>query len=82
MRLFWFRFENLFLAGENADIELLEWATKTFRKPAIDHWWQTGIKNWLLNVQRRMGGFLFMTCIPSFESPIFPTRTWLINKLN
>jgi len=35
------RFDTLFVAGENADLELLEWAANVFKKPVIDHWWQT-----------------------------------------
>ena len=31
----------LFLAGERADPDTIEWAQKTLEKPVIDHWWQT-----------------------------------------
>eukprot|EP00111_Clytia_hemisphaerica_P010674 TCONS_00031181-protein len=33
--------DHIFVAGENADDALLQWATKTFRAPVVDHWWQT-----------------------------------------
>ncbi|XP_057290037.1 acyl-CoA synthetase short-chain family member 3, mitochondrial-like isoform X2 [Hydractinia symbiolongicarpus] len=35
------RLQALFLAGENADINLLKWCKNVFRKPVVDHWWQT-----------------------------------------
>ncbi len=31
----------LFLAGERADPDTIEWAAKHLQKPVIDHWWQT-----------------------------------------
>lgn len=31
----------LFLAGERADPDTIEWAEKLLDKPVIDHWWQT-----------------------------------------
>ena len=31
----------LFLAGERADPDTIEWAQKTLDVPVIDHWWQT-----------------------------------------
>lgn len=31
----------LFLAGERADPETINWAEKSLNKPVIDHWWQT-----------------------------------------
>lgn len=34
-------FEYLFLAGERADPNTVEWAEKLLRVPVIDHWWQT-----------------------------------------
>ena len=34
-------FRTLFLAGERADPDTLEWAEKLLDKPVIDHWWQT-----------------------------------------
>ena len=33
--------ETLFLAGERADPDTIEWAQKTLGVPVIDHWWQT-----------------------------------------
>ena len=34
-------FRNLFLAGERADPETVEWLQKKLSIPVIDHWWQT-----------------------------------------
>ena len=34
-------FRTLFLAGERADPDTLEWAEQALGKPVIDHWWQT-----------------------------------------
>ncbi|MCG8560258.1 MAG: propionyl-CoA synthetase [Hyphomicrobiales bacterium] len=34
-------FRTLFLAGERADPDTLEWAEAKLRVPVIDHWWQT-----------------------------------------
>ena len=34
-------FKVLFLAGERADPDTIEWAQNTLGKPVIDHWWQT-----------------------------------------
>ena len=31
----------LFLAGERADPDTIEWAQKLLKKPVLDHWWQT-----------------------------------------
>ncbi len=31
----------LFLAGERADPDTIEWAQKLLDKPVLDHWWQT-----------------------------------------
>jgi propionyl-CoA synthetase len=33
--------QSLFLAGERADPDTIEWAQKTLGVPVIDHWWQT-----------------------------------------
>jgi propionyl-CoA synthetase len=35
------KFRALFLAGERADPDTLQWAERLLRKPVIDHWWQT-----------------------------------------
>jgi propionyl-CoA synthetase len=34
-------FRTLFLAGERADPDTVEWAEKALGVPVIDHWWQT-----------------------------------------
>jgi propionyl-CoA synthetase len=34
-------FRTLFLAGERADPDTIEWAQKVLSVPVIDHWWQT-----------------------------------------
>ena len=34
-------FRTLFLAGERADPDTIQWAEKHLDKPVIDHWWQT-----------------------------------------
>ncbi|MEO1563327.1 MAG: propionyl-CoA synthetase [Pseudomonadota bacterium] len=33
--------QSLFLAGERADPDTIEWAEKHLKVPVIDHWWQT-----------------------------------------
>jgi propionyl-CoA synthetase len=33
--------QSLFLAGERADPDTINWARTHLRKPVIDHWWQT-----------------------------------------
>jgi propionyl-CoA synthetase len=35
------RFRTLFLAGERADPDTIQWAEKVLGVPVIDHWWQT-----------------------------------------
>jgi propionyl-CoA synthetase len=35
------QFRALFLAGERADPDTLNWAQDTLKVPVIDHWWQT-----------------------------------------
>ena len=35
------RFRTLFLAGERADPDTIQWAEQQLQKPVIDHWWQT-----------------------------------------
>jgi propionyl-CoA synthetase len=35
------RFRTLFLAGERADPDTIQWAERLLKKPVIDHWWQT-----------------------------------------
>ena len=32
---------TLFLAGERADPDTVDWAEKVLDKPVVDHWWQT-----------------------------------------
>jgi propionyl-CoA synthetase len=34
-------FRALFLAGERADPDTLQWAEKLLKVPVLDHWWQT-----------------------------------------
>lgn len=35
------KFRTLFLAGERADPDTIQWAERALNKPVIDHWWQT-----------------------------------------
>ena len=35
------KFRTLFLAGERADPDTLQWAERILDRPVIDHWWQT-----------------------------------------
>ncbi len=35
------RFRTLFLAGERADPDTVQWAEALLKRPVIDHWWQT-----------------------------------------
>ena len=34
-------FKTLYLAGERADPDTIEWAQRVLKVPVIDHWWQT-----------------------------------------
>lgn len=34
-------FRTLFLAGERADPDTIQWAEQHLQKPVLDHWWQT-----------------------------------------
>ena len=35
------QFRTLFLAGERADPDTIQWAERMLKVPVIDHWWQT-----------------------------------------
>ncbi|HBA42761.1 MAG TPA: propionyl-CoA synthetase, partial [Alphaproteobacteria bacterium] len=35
------KFRALFLAGERADPDTIQWAERHLKVPVIDHWWQT-----------------------------------------
>ena len=35
------KFRALFLAGERADPDTVQWAERMLKRPVIDHWWQT-----------------------------------------
>ncbi len=35
------KFRTLFLAGERADPNTIQWAEEKLQRPVIDHWWQT-----------------------------------------
>jgi propionyl-CoA synthetase len=35
------KFRTLFLAGERADPDTIQWAERLLKKPVLDHWWQT-----------------------------------------
>jgi propionyl-CoA synthetase len=35
------RFRTLFLAGERADPDTVQWAEQLLDRPVVDHWWQT-----------------------------------------
>ncbi|MFP6705555.1 MAG: propionyl-CoA synthetase [Alphaproteobacteria bacterium] len=35
------KFRTLFLAGERADPDTIQWAEQQLQNPVIDHWWQT-----------------------------------------
>ena len=35
------KFRTLFLAGERADPDTIQWAEKILKVPVLDHWWQT-----------------------------------------
>ena len=34
-------FRTLFLAGERADPDTIQWAEEQLKVPVLDHWWQT-----------------------------------------
>ena len=38
-----FRFRNLFVAGEHCDHETMEWIQEIMGRPILDNWWQTGL---------------------------------------
>ncbi|MFK5036956.1 AMP-binding protein, partial [Klebsiella pneumoniae] len=35
------KFRTLFLAGERADPDTIQWAERILDRPVLDHWWQT-----------------------------------------
>jgi propionyl-CoA synthetase len=35
------KFRTLFLAGERADPDTIQWAERMLQRPVLDHWWQT-----------------------------------------
>jgi propionyl-CoA synthetase len=35
------KFRTLFLAGERADPDTVQWAENLLKRPVLDHWWQT-----------------------------------------
>jgi propionyl-CoA synthetase len=35
------KFRTLFLAGERADPDTIQWAERILERPVLDHWWQT-----------------------------------------
>src|SRR4029079_7663210 len=47
------KFRTLFLAGERADPDTLQWAERLLKKPVIDHWWQIETGWWLGRKPRR-----------------------------
>lgn len=59
--------EALFLAGERADSNTLEWAEDMLQRPVIDHWWQTET-GWPIAGNPRGLGLLPVrhgsTCVP------------------
>lgn len=38
---FVFSLRTLFVAGEHCDTDTANWASKAFKAPTLDHWWQT-----------------------------------------
>ena len=37
------RLRYMFVAGEHCDKETMQWIKEIIKKPAFDHWWQTGL---------------------------------------
>ena len=52
------KFKALFLAGERADPDTMEWAANHLKVPVIDHWWQTET-GWSIT-----GNFLGLGALP------------------
>ena len=52
------QFKSLFLAGERADPDTMEWAHRHLNVPIVDHWWQTET-GWSIT-----GNFLGLGALP------------------
>lgn len=70
-------FRTLFLAGERADPDTVQWAERHLKVPVIDHWWQT-----------ETGWAIAADCIGlhrlpvKYGSPTKPAPGWLVQVLN
>lgn len=40
----------IFVAGEHCDLETKNWIGKIFRVPVLNHWWQSSVSNFNLNL--------------------------------
>ncbi|MGR3292216.1 MAG: propionyl-CoA synthetase [Paracoccaceae bacterium] len=66
--------ETLFLAGERADPDTVEWAQDKLGVPVIDHWWQTET-GWAIAANPRgLGGVPVKIGSPSVMMPGYDVR--------
>ena len=71
------KFRTLFLAGERADPDTIQWAERALQVPVIDHWWQTE-SGWPM-VSNPMG----IEPLPvKYGSPTVPLPGYLIEVLD
>ena len=71
------KFRTLFLAGERADPDTIEWANRILGIPIIDHWWQTET-GWTI-----VGNPLGIEHLPvKHGSPTVPMPGWDIHILD
>jgi propionyl-CoA synthetase len=70
-------FRTLFLAGERADPNTVQWAESLLRVPVIDHWWQTET-GWAI-----AGNAVGLGRLPiKYGSPSFPMPGYALHVLN
>ena len=71
------RFKALFLAGERADPDTMEWAHRYLNVPIVDHWWQTET-GWSIT-----GNFLGLGALPiKFGSSTKPAPGFKLEVLD
>jgi propionyl-CoA synthetase len=70
-------FRHLFLAGERADPNTMQWAENLLHVPVIDHWWQTET-GWAI-----AGNCTGLGAVPiKYGSPTFPMPGYDLRVLN
>jgi propionyl-CoA synthetase len=68
---------SLFLAGERADPDTLQWAERTLNVPVVDHWWQTESGWPIAGNQLGLGALPF-----KHGSPTVPLPGWDVQVLD